>query len=599
MEYKSLPCARKMSESEIKMSKKEINYETGAGVGFSEAVENVERVVPTPPISVAQQQEYSTVNMEEGRPFDQGNNFYGHPYGGPLYVRLDESPEEIKRKELKFYAQMAFYLVMLFLILLTGLTSRNAGNNAVQAVLSSSHHTLVEKCDVKFEDVHGCDEIKGQLQKIVEFLKHPSDFTKFNAKMPRGYLLTGLPGVGKTMLAKAVAGESGVAFITISGAEFEEVLVGLGAARVRNLFSDARTHGKAVIFIDEIDAIAGKRNSSGLGDSSTMRQTLNQLLVEMDGFKTGEGIVVLAATNTPESLDPAILRPGRFDKTFKLLPPDINGRAKMLKNLIGKIPEEKREEGDLKNLEVMWLAKITVQYTGADLANLVNHAKLIASGDKNTEIITKKHFFDAKKFVELGPETETAMDAEDLKRTAYHEAGHAIIALINHETSKEYAVEYATIIPHGEALGLVTSVPQRDFSHMTLEMMKQLMDMTFGGFVGEKLLYQKEDKISTGAASDLKKANGIARAIVQAGFGKRTGFVQMTENPAYSSELFKQNFEADMNEFMKESKKRVEGLLKKYEAAWKALAGELLEKKSLNRTDIEGIFKTNSPVISN
>lgn len=573
------------------MPKKGINYETGAGVGFSEAVENVERVVPTPPISLAQQQEYATVDI----PFDQGH-FYGHPYGAPLYVRLDESPDEIKRKKITFYAQIAFYLIMLFFILLPTFMSGSAGSSAIKSALGGSHHTLVEKCKVKFEDVQGCDEIKGQLEKIVKFLKDPSDFTKFDAKMPRGYLLTGPPGVGKTMLAKAVAGESGVAFITISGAEFEEVLVGLGAARVRSLFNDARAHGKAVIFIDEIDAIAGKRNSSGLGDSSAMRQTLNQLLVEMDGFKTGEGIVVLAATNTPESLDPALLRPGRFDKIFKLLPPDINGREKMLKNLIGKIPEKKREEGDLKKLEVMWLAKITVQYTGAELANLVNHAKLIASEDKSTEVITKEHFYKAKQFVELGPETETAMDEEDLKRTAYHEAGHAIIALINHETSKEYAVEYATIIPHGEALGLVTSVPQRDFSHMTLGMMKQRMDMAFGGFVAEKLFYNnEEDKISTGAASDLKKANDIARAIVQAGFGKKIGSAQMIENPAYSSESFKMDFEADMKDFMNDSKKRVEGLLNQYDAAWKALAKDFLEKKSLNRTQIEFIFNENQP----
>lgn len=593
------------------MSNNENNFgaDTGAGVGFSEAVNNVERVVPTPAASYnyynkgtetspTQQQQYTTVDMQQG---GSGYPAYGFSLASmlgrkaePVYVKIHEDPEEVQRRNIISYVQLGISVLgmLLFLLFVGTILSKSAGGN--------SNHLLIEKCNVKFSDVYGCDEVKVQLERIVKYLKDPSEFKKFGAKMPRGYLLAGPPGVGKTMLAKAVAGESGVAFLTISGAEFDEMFVGVGAARVRNLFMDARNHQKAVIFIDEIDAIAGKRNGPGM-ENPASRQTINQLLVEMDGFKTGNSIVVLAATNSPESLDPAILRPGRFDKVFSLMPPDIKGRENLLKKLIGEIPVEKREDGELKNLDVRWLAKITVGYTGADLANLVNQAKLIASAEEKTIIITKEHFLKAKDFIDLGPEREEIDDPEENKRTAHHEAGHAIIGLINQSISEEFAVEYATIVPHGQALGLVTTAPQKDLKHMSLQMYKCQMDMFLGGFMGEALCYgdpsnaDNYDKVSTGAASDFKNVNAIARGLVESGFGEKTGFVSMPQNPLYSSEEYKKNFEADVKKFIDESKARVKASLLKYRKAWEDLAEALIKKKTLNKAEINQIFNANKP----
>ena len=591
----------------------EKEVDTGAGVSFSSRASSY--AVPTPPASVYGNQqpevdesqelhEYTTVNMEidedtsaaapnQGKFFGGNNNNAGGfslpgalgLSSAPFYIRIQEDPEEVENKKKSDKIKLALYIIFFLLIfILPAFVNRNPAGGP--------HHQLIKNCNVKFEDVHGCDEVKGQLQNIVKYLKDPETFEYFDAKMPRGYLLTGPPGVGKTMLAKAVAGESGVAFLTISGAEFDEFFVGVGSSRVRNLFSDARKFGKAVIFIDEIDAIAGKRG--GLGENSALRQTLNQLLVEMDGFNTGDGIVVLAATNMADSLDPAIVRPGRFDKTFVLRPPDLEGRTNLLNKLFEKISKEKLDE-KLKKSDFNWLARITTGYTGADLANLVNHAKLIASED-NSQVITKEHLMKAKHFVDLGPESNMKMDIEDERRTAYHEAGHAIMALINQKTCKDFAVEYATIVPHGQSLGLITHVPQKDLKHMSLEMLKQKMYVLLGGFMGEKLYFKGEiTQVSTGASSDLKQLNSVARAIVEAGFGPQTGFLQMNDNPALYSEDFKCKFEADMKHFLEEAKTHVEKQLKLHDRVWRALAKELLENKSLSKDQIAKIFKDNEP----
>jgi ATP-dependent metalloprotease FtsH len=595
----------------------DFEVDTGAGVGFSEAVDFVERTVPTPVASLLEnqkqeqpeQQPHTAVNISQEGAYSGSYNGYdgsglnlasvlGRP-SEPVYVRLQEDPNEVQKRNTIAYINLGISICgMLIVLIFFGSLI------ASQSIGGDSHHLLIEQCDVKFDDVHGCDEVKVQLERIVKYLKDPSEFKKFGAKMPRGYLLSGPPGVGKTMLAKAVAGESEVAFLTISGAEFEQVFVGVGAARVRSLFKDARRHKKAVIFIDEIDAIAGKRNSSATGDSSVSRQTINQLLVEMDGFKTTDSIVVLAATNMPASLDPAILRPGRFDKIFKLSPPNLNGRENLLKKLIGEIPAEKREDGELKNLDIKWLAKITIGYTGADLTNLVNQAKLIASAEQNTTVITKEHFFRAKEFIDVGPEREQSTDPKDIERTAYHEAGHAIIGLVNQSISDELAVEYATVVPHGDTLGLVLSVPQKELNYQSLKMLKCRLELLLGGFMAEARFYKDKDpaiqtenydNVSTGASSDFEGVNYLAHMIVDAGFGEKTGFLQKPKNPLDSSEEYKKNYEADVKKIIDDSKARVATLLESHDDAWKALAKELIDKKSLNKAQINQIFNDKKP----
>ena len=486
-----------------------------------------------------------------------------------------------------FYVQLISILLSRFLggVSITG--SLGGMNKPLNEVILNS--------SVKFDSVQGCDEVKEQLMQIVDFLKNPVKYEKFGATMPRGYLLTGPPGVGKTMLAKAVAGEAGVPFLAISGAEFDEIWIGSGSARVRGLFADARKHKKAVIFIDEIDAVPGKRGGAGPSQSNQL-QTLNQLLVEMDGFKTSETgkkkktsppvVVVLGATNAPDRLDPAILRPGRFDHTLVLSPPDIEGRKKIISKLLATIPANKLAE----DINPQMLAQITIGFTGADLANFVNRAKLIGSIDEKATILTREHFNKAKDFVSLGPERELVMSDDEKERTAYHEAGHAIVALA---TPNSFPVHQATIVPHSNALGLVLSHPDKDINHMSKNMLQAKIDMALGGFMAEELKYGSEN-VSTGPASDLKAINQLARQMVISGFGSRTGFFQQS-NEFESSELAKQNFEEDVKEILAESKDRVRKLLEVNSGAWEAIAKALIEHENLNREQLEEIYKENSP----
>ena len=461
------------------------------------------------------------------------------------------------------------------------------------ANMNKSLHEVILNSSVKFDSVQGCDEVKEQLMQIVDFLKNPVKYEKFGAAMPRGYLLTGPPGVGKTMLAKAVAGEAGVPFLAISGAEFDEIWIGSGSSRVRGLFADARKHKKAVIFIDEIDAVASKR--SGGPNQSNQVQTLNQLLVEMDGFKTGEVgkikkappvVVVLAATNSPDRLDPAILRPGRFDHTLVLSPPDIEGRKKIISKLLAAIPPNKLA-GDINPQS---LAQITIGFTGADLANFVNRAKLIGSTDETATILTREHFNKAKDFISLGPERELVMTEDEKERTAFHEAGHAIVALA---TPESFPVHQATIVPHSNSLGLVLSLPDRDINHMSKNMLQAKIDMALGGFLAEEIKYGPEN-VSTGPSSDLKMINQLARQMVLSGFGHKTNFFQLSDQME-SSELAKQNFEDDVKEILSESRIRVRKLLDVNKDAWKAIAVALIKHENLNREQLEEIFRKNLP----
>ena len=356
---------------------------------------------------------------------------------------------------------------------------------------------------VTFDDVAGIDEAKEEVQEIVEFLKNPKKFMRLGGKIPRGALLVGSPGTGKTLLARAIAGESGVPFFTISGSDFVEMFVGVGAARVRDMFEQGKKNAPCIIFIDELDAV-GRSRGAGLGGGNDEReQTLNQILVEMDGFETNDGVIILASTNRPDVLDPALLRPGRFDRQVVVPLPDILGREKILKIHSKKVSMA-------PDVILKTIAKGTPGFSGADLANLVNEAALLAARN-NKRIVTSEEFENAKDKVMMGAERKSmVMTEEDKKLTAYHESGHAIVAL-NEKASDP--IHKATIIPRGRALGVVWTLPERDRYSHTREYLKANISKAMGGRIAEELIFGHE-KVTSGASSDIQMATKLAKDMV-------------------------------------------------------------------------------------
>ncbi len=356
---------------------------------------------------------------------------------------------------------------------------------------------------VTFEDVAGIEEAKGELEEVVEFLKDPQKFQRLGGKIPKGALLVGPPGTGKTLVARAVAGEANVPFFTISGSDFVEMFVGVGASRVRDMFEQAKKNAPCIVFIDEIDAV-GRHRGAGLGGGNDEReQTLNQLLVEMDGFEANEGVIIIAATNRPDVLDPALLRPGRFDRQITVPLPDVKGREKILQVHMKKVPLA-------SNVKASVIARGTPGFSGADLANLVNEAALMAAR-RGKRVVGMEEFEDAKDKVMMGAERKSmVMTDEEKKLTAYHEAGHAIVAI--HEKESD-PIHKATIIPRGRALGMVMRLPEGDRISVSHAKLKADLAVAMGGRIAEELIFGAE-KVTTGASSDIKMATGMARRMV-------------------------------------------------------------------------------------
>jgi len=371
-----------------------------------------------------------------------------------------------------------------------------------------------------FEDVAGVDEAKEELQEVVDFLKDPGKFQRLGGKIPKGALLVGPPGTGKTLLARAVAGEAGVPFFSISGSDFVEMFVGVGASRVRDMFEQAKKNAPCIIFIDEIDAV-GRHRGAGLGGGNDEReQTLNQLLVEMDGFEANEGIILIAATNRPDVLDPALLRPGRFDRQVVVPNPDVAGREKILRVHMKDVPLA-------ADVDTKTIARGTPGFSGADLANLVNEAALTAAR-KDRRMVTQRDFEDAKDKVMMGAERKSmAMNEEERRLTAYHEGGHAIVAI---NVKMADPVHKATIVPRGQALGMVMQLPEGDRYSMKYQQMVDRIAIMAGGRVAEELIFGKEN-ITSGASSDIQQASKLARRMVtQWGFSDILGTVAYGEN---------------------------------------------------------------------
>jgi ATP-dependent metalloprotease len=368
-----------------------------------------------------------------------------------------------------------------------------------------------------FDDVEGCDEAKEELKQVVEFLKNPLKFTKLGAKMPKGVLLVGPPGTGKTLLAKAVAGEAEVPFIYASGSEFDEMFVGIGSMRIRQMFQSAKEQAPAIIFIDEIDAVGSKRNAR---DPQHSRMSLNQLLIELDGFSESTGVVVIAATNFPETLDKALLRPGRFDKHVHVPLPDVTGRRKIL-NLFT------RDIKLAKDVDLALVSRATPGFSGADLNKLINQAKIMASLE-NSPSLQMSHLERSRDEMLMGAERKSfLMSLEDRKLTAYHEGGHALVALYSENATP---LHKATIIPRGSALGLVSQVPEKDEYSATKQALMARMDVAMGGRVAEELLFGPEF-VTTGASSDFTQATRIARSmVIQFGMSEKIGPMVFSED---------------------------------------------------------------------
>ncbi|MCY6379318.1 ATP-dependent zinc metalloprotease FtsH [Hoeflea prorocentri] len=450
---------------------------------------------------------------------------------------------------------------------------------------------------VTFDDVAGVDEAKEDLEEIVEFLRDPQKFQRLGGRIPRGVLLVGPPGTGKTLLARSVAGEAAVPFFTISGSDFVEMFVGVGASRVRDMFEQAKKNAPCIIFIDEIDAV-GRHRGAGLGGGNDEReQTLNQLLVEMDGFEANEGIILIAATNRPDVLDPALLRPGRFDRQVVVPNPDIIGRERILKVHVRNVPLA-------PNVDLKVIARGTPGFSGADLMNLVNEAALMAAR-RNKRLVTMLEFEDAKDKVMMGAERRsTAMTQEEKKLTAYHESGHAIVAL-NVESSDP--VHKATIIPRGRALGMVMQLPEGDRYSMSYKYMVSRLAIMMGGRVAEELTFGKEN-ITSGAASDIEQATKLARAMVtQWGFSDELGQVAYGENQqevflGHSvaqqknvSESTAQKIDSEIHRLIDDAYAAARRILTEKEKDFKTLAEGLLEYETLSGDEIKALLRGEKP----
>jgi ATP-dependent metalloprotease len=458
------------------------------------------------------------------------------------------------------------------------------GSGMFRVNVGNGNEVQPEDINVTFADVKGVDEAKNELQEVVEFLRSPEKFVQLGGKLPKGVLLVGPPGTGKTLLARAVAGEAGVPFFHAAGPEFDEILVGQGARRVRDLFKAAKVKAPCVIFIDEIDSVGAKRTNSVLHPYAN--QTINQLLSEMDGFRQNEGVIVLGATNRREDLDRALLRPGRFDVEVQVAPPEYGGRKDILEYYLGRV-----KKGD--DVDVDILARGTTGFTGADLENMVNQAALRAAIE-GADRVLKKHLDFARDKVIMGPERRSRIpDAEANLITAYHEGGHAIVA---HYTKDSNPLHKVTIIARGHSLGHTAYIPEKERYHVTRSQLMAMMDTMMGGRAAEELIFGHE-KITSGASSDLKQATAIASHMVKEwGMSEKVGLRTVEDN---NKSLVNVNglgpqtnelMDSEIKRLLQESYDRAKAILKLHNKEHVALAEALIKYETLDAEDVKAIM---------
>jgi len=474
---------------------------------------------------------------------------------------------------------------------------QGGGRGGAMGFGKSKARLLTEHQGTKtFDDVAGIDEAKDELQEVVDFLKDPTKYQRLGGKIPKGALLVGPPGTGKTLLARAVAGEAGVPFFTISGSDFVEMFVGVGASRVRDMFEQAKKNAPCIIFIDEIDAVGRSRGAGHGGGNDEREQTLNQLLVEMDGFEANEGIILIAATNRPDVLDPALLRPGRFDRQVTVPNPDIMGREKILKVHMRDVPLA-------SDVNSKVIARGTPGFSGADLANLVNEAALLAAR-RNKRIVSMSEFEEAKDKVMMGPERRSmVINDEEKRKTAYHEAGHAIVGL---HCEASDPIHKATIIPRGRALGMVMRLPEEDSYSYARDKMYANLAVAMGGRVAEEMILG-HDKVTSGASGDIQMATKLARAMVtQWGMSDKLGNVQYASdegqymgNPFASqqsvSEETARQIDAEIKRLVDEGHQQAHKILKKHNKELETLAQGLIEYETLSGDEIKDLLNGKPP----
>lgn len=507
-------------------------------------------------------------------------------------VKVDALPKDTSGDTFWSIIISWFPMILLIGVWIFFMRQANAGNSKAMS-FGKSRARLVENTKrVTFNDVAGADESKQELEEIVDFLKDPQKFQRLGGKIPKGVLLVGPPGTGKTLLAKAVAGEANVPFFSISGSDFVEMFVGVGASRVRDMFAQAKKNSPCLLFIDEIDAV-GRHRGAGLGGGNDEReQTLNQLLVEMDGFEPNENVILIAATNRPDVLDPALLRPGRFDRQVTVSNPDVKGREAILNVHVRNVPLA-------RDVDLSVVARGTPGFSGADLANLVNEAALLAAR-RNKRKVTAEDFDNAKDKVLMGSERKSmAMDEQEKKLTAYHEAGHAICSLHVKETDP---IHKATIIPRGRALGMVQQLPEKDqYSYTRAKMLSRLI-ICMGGRVSEELKFGY-DKVTSGASSDIAAATNLARAMVtEWGMSNALGPVMYAEN---SNEVFlgrsvtqNQNMseetarlvDSEIKRLVTDAHAEAEKILKENDNELEILAQALMEYETLTGEEIKEVL---------
>ncbi len=506
--------------------------------------------------------------------------------------------EAVKQQQSGF---QSFLITLLPFLLLIGVwvyfmnRMQGGGKGGAMGFGKSKAKMLTEKHGrVTFDDVAGIDEAKEELEEIVEFLRNPQKFSRLGGKIPKGALLVGPPGTGKTLLARAIAGEAGVPFFTISGSDFVEMFVGVGASRVRDMFEQAKKNAPCIVFIDEIDAVGRHRGAGYGGGNDEREQTLNQLLVEMDGFEANEGVIILAATNRKDVLDPALLRPGRFDRNVTVGNPDIKGREKILGVHARKTPLG-------PDVDLRIIARGTPGFSGADLANLVNEAALMAAR-VGRRFVTMEDFENAKDKVMMGAERRSMVLTQDQKeKTAYHEAGHAVVGL---ELPMCDPVYKATIIPRGGALGMVVSLPEMDRLNYHRDECEQKLAMTMAGKAAEVIKYG-EDHVSNGPAGDIMQASQLARAMVMRwGMSDKVGNIDYAEaHEGYSGNTAGFSVSAHTKELIEEEVKRL--IQQGYERAhqiltdkseeWERLAQGLLEYETLTGDEIKRVMNGDAP----
>jgi cell division protease FtsH len=501
-------------------------------------------------------------------------------------VAIDAKPQE-KNGLLSYVGTLLPFLFIIGIWLFFMNRMQGGGKGGAMGFGKSRAKLLTEKQGkITFDDVAGIDEAKDELEEIVQFLREPQRFSSLGGKIPKGALLVGPPGTGKTLLARAIAGEAGVPFFTISGSDFVEMFVGVGASRVRDMFEQAKKNAPCIVFIDEIDAVGRSRGAGYGGGNDEREQTLNQLLVEMDGFEANEGIIIVAATNRPDVLDPALLRPGRFDRQVQVPNPDIKGREKILKVHSKKVPLG-------PDVDLRIIARGSPGFSGADLANLVNESALLAARI-GRRFVTMGDFESARDKVMMGSERRSMVMTEDEKKlTAYHEAGHAVVGL---NVPEHDPIHKATIIPRGRALGLVMSLPERDQLSVTYKKYKSKIAMAMGGKVAEELIFGV-DNVTSGAASDIQQCTKIARAMVtQFGFTKELGHVDYAnEQTSYlgmygggsnHSSMTQKIIDEKVKEIIDEGYETAKRILTKQSKDLENLALGLLEYETLTGPEI-------------